>query len=64
MYYFDVLGELYRKKIRYLVVGGLAINLYGVPRVTQDIDIIVAPDKEIYKIIYLIPYVLILISKI
>ena len=46
MYYFDILKELFNRKIDYLIVGGLAVNLYGVPRVTQDIDIILALDKE------------------
>lgn len=41
MYYFEVLGGLYKNKVRYLIVGGLAVNLSGVPRVTQDIDIII-----------------------
>ncbi|HEY9841051.1 MAG: hypothetical protein ACAI44_23780 [Candidatus Sericytochromatia bacterium] len=34
MYYFDILQAL--TGIRYLIVGGLAVNLHGVPRVTQD----------------------------
>ena len=46
MYYFEVLQELYNHKIEYLIVGGLAVNLFGVPRVTQDIDIIIAFDKK------------------
>ena len=46
MYYFEILKELFNCKIDYLIVGGLAVNLYGVPRVTQDIDIIIAFDKE------------------
>ena len=46
MYYFDILQELFDREIDYLIVGGLAVNLYGVPRVTQDIDIIIAFDKE------------------
>jgi len=46
MYYFEILEELFNRKIDYLIVGGLAVNLYGVPRVTQDIDIIIAFDKE------------------
>ena len=51
MYYFDILKELFDRKIDYLIVGGLAVNLYGVPRVTQDIDIIIAFDKEnIFKL--------------
>ncbi len=28
MYYFDVLGSMEKNKIKYLVVGGLAVNLY------------------------------------
>ncbi len=51
MYYFEILEELFNCKIEYLIVGGLAVNLYGVPRVTQDIDIIIALDKEnIYEL--------------
>lgn len=46
MFYFDILDQFYRRNIRYLIVGGLAVNLYGVPRVTQDIDIIIATDTE------------------
>lgn len=46
MYYFEILEGLYKSKVRYLVVGGLSVNLYGVPRVTQDIDIIIAMSKE------------------
>ena len=46
MYYFEILKELFNRKIDYLIVGGLAVNLYGVPRVTQDIDIIIAFDKK------------------
>jgi hypothetical protein len=46
MFYFDILERFYRARIKYLIVGGLAVNLYGVPRVTQDIDIIIATDKD------------------
>jgi hypothetical protein len=46
MYYFDVLEALYKDKIKYLIVGGLAVNLHGVPRVTQDIDLVISTDKE------------------
>jgi hypothetical protein len=51
MYYFEILKELFNQKVDYLIVGGLAVNLYGVPRVTQDIDIIISFDKEnIFKL--------------
>ena len=46
MFYFDILERFYQDKIKYLIVGGLAVNLHGVPRVTQDIDIIIATDKD------------------
>jgi len=46
MYYFEILEGLYKSKVRYLIAGGLSVNLYGVPRVTQDIDIVIAMDRE------------------
>lgn len=46
MFYFDLLEALYKNKIKYLIVGGFALNLHGVPRVTNDIDIIISMDKE------------------
>ena len=46
MYYFEILEGLYESSVRYLLAGGLSVNLYGVPRVTQDIDIVIAMDKE------------------
>ena len=45
MYYFEILEGLYKSNVRYLLTGGLCVNLYGVPRVTQDIDIIIAMNK-------------------
>jgi hypothetical protein len=52
MYYFEVLEALYKDRVRYLIVGGLAVNLYGVPRLTQDIDLIISTSKtNILKII-------------
>ncbi|MHA1145768.1 MAG: hypothetical protein ACTSRW_13595 [Candidatus Helarchaeota archaeon] len=46
MYYFDIMETFFENGIKYLVIGGLAVNLYGVPRVTQDIDLIISMDKE------------------
>lgn len=45
MYYFDILAALAQYHIRYLV-GGLAVNLHGIPRMTQDIDLIVSVNPE------------------
>lgn len=34
------------EKVRYMVVGGVAVNLYGIERATGDIDIVVDFEKE------------------
>ncbi len=36
----EILQELNRRKVKYLVVGGLAVNLHGFYRLTADLDII------------------------
>jgi len=36
---------LNRKKVRYLLAGGIAVNLYGISRATADIDLIVDLEK-------------------
>lgn len=41
-----ILGALNKNKVRYLLIGGLASILYGVPRTTIDIDIAIAPRKK------------------
>ena len=46
MFYFEVFEAFYREKVKYLVVGGLAVNLHGVPRITYDIDIIISTDRD------------------
>ena len=41
-----VFGCLNAKRVRYLVVGGVATVLYGNPRMTKDLDIWVDPDEN------------------
>lgn len=41
----ELLQLLNSKKIKYLVVGGYAVALYGYPRATGDIDIWIAVSK-------------------
>lgn len=45
MFYLDLFRQLERQKVRYVLVGGLAMNLHGVPRATMDVDIMVALDE-------------------
>ncbi len=46
MFYTEILESFYKNNIRYLLVGGLALNLHGIPRTTFDMDIIIPPDKK------------------
>jgi hypothetical protein len=39
-----VFAALARRDVRYLVVGGVAVVLHGVPRFTADIDLVLALD--------------------
>ncbi len=44
--YLAIFKGLNEAGIDYLVMGGLAVNFYGVPRMTYDIDIAALPDRE------------------
>jgi hypothetical protein len=46
MDYLKLFEILYKKQVRYLLCGGLAVNIYGIPRMTADIDLIVEFEKE------------------
>ncbi len=50
MKYFDILKELSVSNIRYLLCGGLAVNIYGIPRMTADIDIILDFEVDNLKL--------------
>ena len=39
MLYETVFRELHRARVRYLIVGAVAVNLHGVPRMTADLDL-------------------------
>ena len=39
-------SSLNSESLRYMVVGGIAVNLYGIERATADIDVVVRLDKE------------------
>jgi hypothetical protein len=42
----DLLIRLSQSRIPYCVVGGVAVNLHGVPRMTYDVDVVVVPDAS------------------
>lgn len=41
-----VVVALEREGVQYVVFGGVAINLLGLARATEDIDLFVAPERE------------------
>ena len=46
MFIRTLLAALADASVEYCLVGGVAVNLHGVPRMTYDVDLVVAPDAE------------------
>ncbi|MGZ5152695.1 MAG: nucleotidyl transferase AbiEii/AbiGii toxin family protein [Burkholderiales bacterium] len=44
MFYLDVFRCLHKHDVRYVLADGVAMNLHGVPRMTMDIDLVLALD--------------------
>jgi len=44
--YEDIFRALHEEGVKYLVVGGMAVNLYGYVRMTVDLDIMVDLDER------------------
>jgi predicted nucleotidyltransferase len=44
--YRTIFEELNKERIDYVLVGGLAVNFHGIPRMTYDIDLIIALEPE------------------
>ena len=42
MFYLNLFKALKAHDIDYLLIGELAMNLHGVPRMTMDVDLIIA----------------------
>ena len=38
------LGALHQHAVEYVLIGGAAMNLHGLVRATQDIDLLIAPN--------------------
>ncbi len=45
MFYLDLFRTLQKHDVKYVVVGGIAINLHGVERATMDVDLVLAMDE-------------------
>lgn len=46
MFYEEIFRELNKKKIDYVVVGGVAVVLHGVVRLTADLDLMLHLDEK------------------
>ena len=46
MFFRKLFKELEERKIKYMAIGGIAVNLYGYDRNTGDIDIMISFDAE------------------
>jgi predicted nucleotidyltransferase len=42
----NVFASFRKNDVRYLVIGGIAAVLYGVPRATFDLDVLIEPTKD------------------
>ena len=41
-----LLRELERHQVDYVLIGGVALNLHGIVRATEDVDLFVRPDED------------------
>jgi hypothetical protein len=46
MFYLDLFRALNEAGVRYVLVGGVALNLHGVERATMDVDVAIALDGD------------------
>jgi hypothetical protein len=42
----NLFSSLNKESVKYLVAGGIAVNLYGIERATADIDIVLKVDEK------------------
>ena len=53
MFYIELFRALEKEDVRYLVVGGVAVNLHGAERMTSDVDLMLALDSANLKRFFL-----------
>jgi len=46
MFYQRLCATLAEHRVHYLWVGGMAVNIDGVPRMTMDVDVVIALDPQ------------------
>jgi acylphosphatase len=46
MYYLEIMNALKKARVRYLLIGGVALVIHGIVRLTADIDILLSFDEE------------------
>jgi hypothetical protein len=46
MQYLQLFQSLHANQVMYLICGGVAVNIYGIPRMTIDIDILISFEAE------------------
>ncbi|MBM3227101.1 MAG: nucleotidyl transferase AbiEii/AbiGii toxin family protein, partial [Candidatus Tectomicrobia bacterium] len=44
--FLDLLHALQQHQVDYVLIGGVALNLHGIVRTTEDIDVFVRPEAE------------------
>lgn len=44
--FLEVIDALGKEKVDYVLIGGFAVVLYGMPRFTQDLDLFIKSEKE------------------
>lgn len=50
--YEEILREFQKRRVKYILVGGIAVNLYGYIRATADLDILVdMKDDNLAKVV-------------
>src|SRR3989338_2627659 len=55
MFFEKLFKQLNKKKIKYIVIGGVAVNLHGFPRTTGDLDILISlKPNNVRKFIQLV----------
>lgn len=42
----ELLRALFEERVRYVLFGGQAVNVHGIPRLTEDVDLFVEPSEE------------------